>query len=173
MHTGTVVAENRLRHEGSGLAIRVGHIVHDIFVQLHVVSALHHGVELDTEFVLRWCNLVVMLLDRNTDAGQNADHFGAEVRHAVNRANREVTAFWTRAVAEVAVREFAAAVVWAFFRVDLVHDMVLIDLDANIVKDEEFGFRTEERGVTDTGRSEIGFSRLGGGAWVAGIWLTG
>ena len=40
MHAGTVVAVDRLRHEGRGLAVDVGDLMDAVFVDLHTVG--HH-----------------------------------------------------------------------------------------------------------------------------------
>ena len=63
VHAGAVIALDRLRHKGRGLAVLVGHVVHDILVDLHVVGGAHQSVELGAELGLARGDLVVMLLD--------------------------------------------------------------------------------------------------------------
>src|SRR5581483_1597122 len=43
MHSAAVVLKNRLKHEGHGLAILIGHILHDVLVEHHVVGGTDQG----------------------------------------------------------------------------------------------------------------------------------
>ena len=79
VHARAVVAEDRLRHEGRRLAIGVGDLMHDIFVDLHLVGVAHQRVELDAEFVLGGGHFVVMLFDDDAHFGQHRQHFRAHV----------------------------------------------------------------------------------------------
>ncbi len=52
MHAGTVIAKNWLWHEGCGLAVSIGNLMHNILVDLHLVGVAHQRVELDAKLVL-------------------------------------------------------------------------------------------------------------------------
>src|SRR3546814_4848193 len=41
VHAGAIIFLDRLGHEGRGLAIGMGDLVHDIFVDLHAVGSRH------------------------------------------------------------------------------------------------------------------------------------
>ena len=74
MHTGTVVVEDWLRHEGGRFAVIVGNHVDDILVNLHAVGDAGQRIELETQFMLRRCHFVVMLLHLQAHFGHRGDH---------------------------------------------------------------------------------------------------
>ncbi len=71
MHARTVVTEDRLRHEGCGLAIGIGNLMHDILVDLHLVGVADQRVEFHAEFVLCGSNLMMVLFNRDTHFGED------------------------------------------------------------------------------------------------------
>ena len=79
VHARAVVAEDRLRHEGRGLAVGIGDLVHDVFVDLHLVGVADQRVELDAELVLGGRHFVVVLFDAHAHLGQHRQHLGAHV----------------------------------------------------------------------------------------------
>ncbi len=52
VHTRAVVAENWLWHEGCSLAVGIGYLMHDIFLDLHLVGVADERVEFCTQLVL-------------------------------------------------------------------------------------------------------------------------
>jgi hypothetical protein len=64
VHAGAVIAVDRLGHERGGLTVAVRHVVHAVLIDLHLISHLDQGAELEAELVLALRDLVVMLLDR-------------------------------------------------------------------------------------------------------------
>ena len=102
MHARAVVAEDRLRHEGRGLAIGMGDLMNDIFVDLHLVGVAGQRVELHAEFVLRRRHLVVMLFDLDAHFGHDGQHFAAVILAGIDRRNREIAALGARTVAHIA-----------------------------------------------------------------------
>ena len=61
VHARAVVADDRLRHEGRGLAVGMRDVVHGVLEDLHPVGALHQAVELGADLALArrrtswWC----------------------------------------------------------------------------------------------------------------------
>ena len=108
------------------------------------------GAECDTQFVLRRCNLVVVLFATHAHFVDIVDHFGTDVVGRVNRLYREVAALRTRTVAAVAAFEFGAGVVGAFFGVQLIAHAFASGGPANVVKHEELRLCAEICGVADT-----------------------
>lgn len=76
--------------------------MHDVLVDLHLVGAGYHGVELHAQLVLRGGDFVVVLFDDDAHFSENRQHFGTHVLQAVDRRNREVTALDAWTVAKVA-----------------------------------------------------------------------
>ncbi len=172
MHARAVVAENRLRHEGRGLAIGMGHIVDHILVDLHVVGRADQRVELDAEFGLGGGHLMMVLLDRHVHLVHDGQHLGAHVDLAVHRRNREIAALHRDAVAVIAFREFLAGDIGAFLGIQLVHHRIHLHFVANVVEHEEFGFRAEIGGVAEAGGGEMLLGALGDRAGIAVIELA-
>ena len=149
MHARTVVAIDRLRHEGGGLAVDVGDLMDAIFVDLHLVGHQRQGVELHAEFVLGGSDFVVMLLDLDAHLGHGAEHFRAHVLHRILRRNREVAGLGADAVTEVAALIFGVRVDRQFHRIQLEAGVVGGGLEPDVVENEELGFGSEEHGVAD------------------------
>ena len=75
MHTRSVVTENRLRHEGSTLAVLIGYILYDIFIDLNFVGFLGEGVEFGGNFVLSaCCNFMMMSLNLKAELFHDKAH---------------------------------------------------------------------------------------------------
>ena len=119
MHARTIVAEDRLRHEGRGLAIGVRHIVDHIFVDLHLVGHGDQRRELHAELVLGGGHLMVMLLDGDAHLSHHREHLGAHVLCRILRIHREIAAFCAHAVAEIAGLIFPVGITRQFDRVEL------------------------------------------------------
>ena len=83
------------------------------------------------------------------------DHLGADVLVVVGRRNREVAFLVARPVAEIVA--LAARVPAAFFGINEVEAGVLVLVEADVVEDEELGFRAEIGGVRDAGILQILF----------------
>ena len=68
VHTRTVVADDRLRHERCRLAVLCRRIVDNVFEPLHPVRALNERSETGADFVLTGrCNFVMVHFDDNAD----------------------------------------------------------------------------------------------------------
>ncbi len=149
VHTRTVVANDRLRHEGGGLAVLVRDIVGHVLLDLGPVGALDQRAELGTDFALAGVgHFVVMDFDRHAQRCERQDHGRADVVQAVDRRHREVAALDGRTVTGGALAfVLLASAPGGFSRVDLQVAAGHVDRPFDAVEDEEFGFRTEVGGV--------------------------
>ena len=173
VHARTVVAEDRLRHEGRRLAIGVGHVVDHVFVDLHVVGGGDQRLEPGAELMLRGGDLVVVLLDDQTHLTHGRQHLGAHVLGRVHRVHREIAALGAHAVAHVAGVVVAVGVRRQLDRVQLEAGVVRRHRKLHVVEDEEFCFGADEHGVADAGRLQVGLGALGDHARVAAIAFAG
>ena len=173
VHARAVVALDRLRHEGRGLAVLVRDLRHHVFVDLHLVGAGDERVEDMAQLVLRGRHLVVVLLDVQAHLRHGREHLGAEIRGAVHGRHRKIPALDRRTVAGIAVGEGLVRRVRAFLGLDRVGGALHADLVAHIVEHEELGLGTEERLVADAGRGEILLGLPADRARVAAIGLAG
>ena len=94
--------EIRLRHERRRLAIRSGHLVDDVFVEVHAVGHARQRVELQAKFVLRGRDFVVMLFRVEADLAHDFQHLSAHVLQRIDRRHREVAALRAGTMAQIA-----------------------------------------------------------------------
>ena len=173
MHAGAVVADDGLGHEGGGLAVGGGGVVHDVLEHLRPVGTLGQARELGADLALAGGrHFVVMHFDRDADLFQRDAHGGTDVVQAVDRRDREVAALDGRTVAEVAAFELVAGGPGRFLGEDLAVRARHVDFPLDAVEDEEFGFRTEVGGVADAAALEVGLGALGDRARVAVVALA-
>ena len=159
MHPRAVVADDGLRHEGRGLAVRARDIEHRVLEDLQPVGALHQGIEFRADLVLpRGRHLVVVHLDFHALFLERERDRGADVLQRIDRGHREVAALQRRTVAEVAALELEVGGPWRLFRVDLHRAARHVDLPLDGVEDEELRLRTEVGDVSQAARLEV---RLG------------
>ena len=132
------------------------------FLQMYLVpheliGHLQQRLELHVDLALAGGgHLMVVRLDDDADLAHLVDHLAAEVVIRVCRADREVAAFEAWLVAEIRFLD-AGRVPCAFRRIDLVVAAVLVLLVADLVEDEELGFRSDEAGVGDARFLQIRF----------------
>ena len=174
VHAGTVVTDQRLGHEGRGLAVGVSHVVDHVLEFLNLIGLLDQGVELDADLVLAGVrHFVVVNFDFLTDGFQGVAHGSTDIVEAVDRRDREVAALQTRTVTQVAAFRRGIGRPGTFFGRDLEHGTVHLVLPVHFVEDEEFRLRTEEGGVAQTGGLQEFLGTLGDGTRVALIALHG
>ena len=162
MHAVAVVVDQRFRHERCGLAIAVCDVVHDVLQDLHLVGLAYQRVELHADFALPGGrHLVVMHFGFDTHVIEREAHRRTDVVQRVDRRYREVAALDGRPVAGVRVLVAAAGVPGAFRRIDGVERALHRVVPANVVEDEEFVFRTEERVIGEAGRTQVGLCAMG------------
>ncbi len=172
VHSGAVVAEDRLRHEGRGLAVAPGDVLHHVLELHHGVGGLQQLVEAPVDLRLaRRTDLVVRPLDDETGALELDDDLVAEVAEVVVRRDREVAALVLHLVA--AVVELRAAVPRAGLGVDVVEARVGVGLEPHVVEDVELRLGGEVGGVADPGRLQVGLRLAGDVARVAAVGLAG
>jgi hypothetical protein len=173
MPARTVIANDRLRHERRGLAVRVSDVVDDVLHLLQPVRALHERREPGADFVLALArHFVVVHFDRNADLFEQQTHFRADVLERVDRRDREVAALRARTVAGVAAVEFLRRRPRCFFRTDLDEAARLVRAPLDRVENEEFRFRTEVGGVAEARVLQVRFSALRERARVALVALA-
>ena len=173
MHARTIIAIDRLRHEGRGLAVAMGDIMHAVFVDLHEVSLLHQRAELRAKFMLGLRHFMVMLFDRQAHLTHGGEHLGAQILFAIHRRHREITTLHNRAMAHIAFRIVLHIRTGAFDAIQRVMAEIATRAELHIVEHEEFRFRAKEGGVAQAGGLQIFFGLLRGGARVAVVALAG
>ncbi len=151
MHPRPVIGLDRLGHEGCGLAIGVGNLMHDIFVDLHPVGGLHQRAEGQSQFMLRCGDFVVVFVTRKAHFEHRGDHFAADIDGAVDRRDREITTLGARAVAHVAAVIFLRSVARQFDIVDRKARSGIAIFKPHIVEHEEFSLGADIDGITDPG----------------------
>ena len=173
MHTGAVVAEHRLRHEGCRLAVGLGHVVDHIFVDLQSIAGLHQRAELDAQLVLGGAHLMVMLLGDDAHVGHHTQHFRAQVLRGVDRRHREIAALGAGAVTEIAHLVFRAHVRRQLGGVDPESAIIGVNRKAHVVEHEELRLGPEHGLVADPRLLQIGLGLSSDGAGIALIRLVG
>ena len=137
------------------------------------VSALNQGAELGTNFVLTSArHFVVEHFNRNAQGFENQGHFSAQVLRAVHWRHGEIAALGCRTVTAVAAFQNLAAVPGCFVFVDFEADFAGFVGPTHAVEDEEFRFRTEESGIAQARRLQVGFSALGNRTRIAVVRLA-
>ena len=151
----------------------MGHVVHHVLVDLHVVGTAHQGVELHAQLILRRRHFVVMLFGFDAHLGHQGQHFGPQVGERIDRRHREIAALDGGPMADVAAFEVAAGVVGALLLVDGIEGVVHRDVVAHVVEDEELGLGPEEGFVAGAGVFQVLLGPAGGGTGIAAVGLAG
>ena len=120
VHARAVVAEERLGHEGGGLAVAAGHVANDVLGEHDLIGALHERMRNQVDLALAAGGDFVEMGGRRDAAIRHAlGHLGAEVDQAVGGRTREIPQPRARLVAQVG-RLVAAAVPDPFDRIDVI-----------------------------------------------------
>src|SRR5690606_12697392 len=174
VHTGTVVTDQRLGHEGGGLAISVSHVVNAVLQDLNFVGLGGQGVGANTDFALAGgAHFVVVHFDCQAHLLHGGAHGGAQVVQGIHRRYREVAAFHTRTVTDVVLLELIGGHPGRFFGVDVVHGAGHVGLPLYGIKHEEFRLRTKQGAVGDAGGLQVFLGALSHGAGIALVALHG
>src|ERR1039458_3580306 len=139
MHAAAVVGKQRLRHEGHRLAVLVGRVADDVFVQHHVVGRLHQRVEALVDLALAaGGHFVVMAFDVQPALDHGLHHLAAQILVVIRGRHREVAFLIARPVAQVVF--LAARIPAALFGVDEIEAAMLVLVEAYVVENEKLGF---------------------------------
>ena len=91
VHTGTVIGEQGLGHEGGHLAVLTGHVLNDVFVDHDLVGHISEGVILHIELPLAGgSHLVVMHLHGDAAVDHGEHHLAADVLEGIVWRHGEV-----------------------------------------------------------------------------------
>src|SRR5262249_3290565 len=173
MHPGSIILEQRFRHERSRFTTPSRNILGDVLVHLELVRHSSQLIESDVDFGLTGRrNCMVMHFHLNSDALERQDDFGPDVLEMVHRGNGEVALFISRLVAQIWAF-LLAGIPEARLRVDIVKTVIETLIEPNIVENEELRFWTKVDRIANTGRLKVHFRLLCDEARVARIWLAG
>ena len=173
VHAGAVVVEDRLGHEGGGLAPGRCGVLHDVLELLQVVGRVGQGVEAVVDLRLAGsADLVVGALDLQADLVQGHGDGVAQIRLLVRGGDREVAAFHGPLVGQVAALLPATGVPRGLVGVHGVEGALRLDVVADVLEDEELGLGGEVRGVRDAGGAHVGLGALGHAAGIAVVGLA-
>ena len=167
VHTGTVIGEERFRHERGRFVVLPRDVANDVFVILHRVA--HHFQRRETDIDLGLAgsgHFVVLFIDWDACFLELKRHFVADILQRIHRRNREITFLRPNLVTDIR-KFFARAVPMAF---DTVHEMerrIARVTEAHVVEDKKLRFRPEECRVGDAGALQISFCFFGDTARVA------
>src|SRR3546814_19547312 len=102
VHALAFIFLDRLWHEGRGLAIGMGNLMHDVFVDLHAIGGRHQRAELEAQLVLGGGDFVMMLVAGQAHVEHRRNHFTAQFDAAVDWRDREIAALDARTQAQIA-----------------------------------------------------------------------
>src|SRR5690606_19435919 len=174
VHPGAVVTDDRLRHEGSGLAVGMGNVVYAVLEDLYFVGLLGQGVGANADFTLAsGRHFVVVYFHVQAHLGHGGTHGSTQVVQAVYRRHREVAALDARTVTDVVAVEIFAGNPGGFVGVDFVHLAVHAGVPLDTVEHKEFRLRPEQRGVGDAGGLQVFLGAHGNGTRVTVVALHG
>ena len=172
VHPAAVIRKQRLGHERHGLAVLVGDVADDVLEQHHVVRRLHQLVEPLVDFGLAsGGHFVMVALDVQPALDHGLHHLAAQILVMVRGRHREVAFLVARAIAQVVLPP--ARIPAPFLGVDEVVTLVLILIEADVVENEELGFRAEIGGVGNAAVLQVKLGLLANPARVALVALLG
>ena len=152
----------------------MGHVVYAVLQDLNFVSLAGQGVGAYADFTLAsGTHFVVVYFNFQSHGFHGGTHGTTQVVQAVDRRNREVAAFYARAVANVVAIEVFAGNPGRFFGVDVVRRALHVHIPFNGIEYEELRLRTKQGAISDAGGLQVFFSATGNRAGVALITLHG
>ena len=105
VHSGAVLAEQRLRHEGRVVAVPGGDLLHDDAIRHRLVRHRERVVVAHVDLVLRRRDLVMVVLDLDPDRLECVDRVVPYLGRRVLHGHREVPALVDRLGALVVFEE--------------------------------------------------------------------
>jgi len=171
VHARSVIAENRLRHEGHRLAVPPRHVLDDVLEHHHLVRGSQQAIKTDIDFRLA-CrgHFVVMFLSSDARLFHFENHFRADVLLRVGRRNREVPFLLSDLAAQV--HALLPHVPHALVGINVVVGAVVRLVVPRMIEDEKLGFRPPVGGVADLGALEIFLRLLGDVSRIAIVHFT-
>src|SRR5712691_1762047 len=171
VHTGAIVAKDGFGHECHGLPMLAGCILHDIFVEHHIICGLQQRIKTDIDLRLPWtANFMMLRLDQHAQFFEEERHLTANVLERIVGGDREVALFYAHAVAQVG-RAVTPAIPVSLVRIYLGILGVFTGFVAHVIEDEKFGFRAKVAGVSDSAGAQISLCLVCNIAWIAAIAL--
>ena len=120
VHPRAVVSEERFGHECRCFPVTTGHVAHDIFIEVHLVTRADQRVEADIDLGLSsGRNFVVLPLNLHTEIFQHQGDLVADILLSIGRGYWEVTLLVADLISGVR-HFFATAVEDALGGVDLI-----------------------------------------------------
>ena len=173
VHARAVVADNGLRHEGRGLAVGMGNVVHGVLEDLVPVSAFHQAGEHGADFALpRRCHFMMMHFNRHALLFESQAHRRTDILQRIHRRNGEVAALDRRTMAHVAAIHVITGGPRRFRSLHAGRRAGHVDVPGHRIKNEKLGFRTEIGGVADAGRFQVRLAAFGDRARIAVVTLA-
>ena len=167
MHTGAVITEDGLGHEGYGLAILASYVLDNVLVKQQVICHAGKRGEGHAHFALtRGGNFVVVQVHRHAGGLHGEHELVAQFLQGISWGGREVT---TLGLDLSALAAFTIAAPPAFFRFNGESCFVRSGGVANTIEDKELRLRRELDGVGETRAFGIRLSLLRHVARIAGI----
>jgi hypothetical protein len=172
MHSASVVAEERFRHKGRGLAIIKGRVLDYILKEHDVVGRAKQGrvSEIDLALSSRR-NLVVMHLRLDADGLEVLHNVGAQILKRIDGGQRHIALFVPHAIAEVILA--AAGVPYPLSRIEIIAGAVDLVVIADRIEYKKLRLRPEVAVIGDVCKSQIAFGARGGRARVEFVALFG
>ena len=175
VHTGAIIAGQRLGHKRCRLAILYRRVLDDVLERLNIIRRMQQRIEAVVDLLLAAAaDLVVVALNRKTCILQVSDHLITDIHCLVIGRGGEVATLHAHLRAQVrrAIQVGRlAAVPPAFIRVHLVETRVGLSGIAHRIKQVELCLRAEVTGICNTGRCQV-FLRLARDiARITRIWL--
>ena len=100
-------------------------------------------------------------------------HSITQIGLLIDRGDREITALDRGLITKIAAFFLAAGVPICFIGIDFIEHGIGLYLVTDILKDEELGFRSKERGISNTCGLQVCFSAFGYTARVTVVGFTG
>src|SRR6185369_4292704 len=166
VHTGTVIADEWLRHERRCFSVLGSGVVNGILQALNPIGALNEWSEFGADFILSCgCHFVVVHFNNNTNLLECHRNRGTDVLERVDGWNREVATLHCGTMAFVAIRELIACGPCTFLGMNLVMSAGHPCGPFNCIENEKLGLRTEECGITQASGFQVLGAALCDGAW--------
>ncbi len=156
VHARTIVADERLGHEGGGLAPGMRDVVHTVLEDLHLIGLADQRIEGHADLALPGGgHLMVVHLGAQPHRLHGRAHRHAQVVQRIDRRNGEITPLHPRAVAGIVAAGGVLRDPGALAGMDREPGCLHVGLPVHGVEDEELRLRAEAGSVRNPGRTQI------------------